>query len=116
MAWHGQAYNKLINCDRWRRLRNWYLSQHPLCEQCRKEGIYTVAECVHHITPVEDARSESEMAQLAYNPNNLMALCIDCHTAIHKAQGQKTTAKLRERKEQRVDRAIELLFNNKDNK
>ncbi len=114
MAWHGEQYNRLINNTRWRRLRNWYLQQHPTCERCLKDGIYTAAECVHHITPVEDARSRSEMAALAYNPNNLMALCIPCHTAIHKEAGQKTTAKLRERKEQRVDRAIEQLFGRKE--
>ncbi len=116
MAWHSNDYQKLINCDRWRRLRNWYISQHPLCERCLKDGIYTSAQCVHHIQPVEDSRNKTEMAALAYNPNNLMALCTPCHVAIHKEMGKSTTEKKRERKEQRVERAMELLFGNKEEK
>ena len=108
--WHSKEYNRLINCQQWRNLRNWYLSSHPECERCLKDGIHTIAECVHHITPVEDGRSKSEMAALAYNPSNLMALCITCHTAIHKEAGQKTSAKLLERKVERAHRAYAALF------
>ena len=110
MAWHGKAYNRLINRQRWRNIRNAYLNQHPLCERCKANGIVTIAECVHHITPVEDGRSVEEMELLAYNINNLQSLCIPCHTAVHKEAGQKTSAKLLERKEARALRGYEALF------
>lgn len=112
MAWHGKTYNRLINCQKWRNIRNEYLCANPLCERCKEQGIVTIAECVHHITPVEDGRSVEEMELLAYNRNNLQALCIECHTAIHKEAGQKTSAKLLERKEARASRGYAALFGN----
>lgn len=114
MAYHGKAYNSLINCAKWRTLRSFFLSQHPFCEQCLKENRHVPAQCVHHITPVEDGRSKSEMEQLAYSVSNLQALCIDCHVQIHKEAGQKTSKKLLERKEQRAKRAIDQLFTKKE--
>lgn len=114
MAYHGEDYNRLINCTKWRNIRRSYLGEHPLCESCLKDGRYVAATCVHHIVPVEDARDKIEMAALAYNPTNLMALCLDCHLAIHKEMGQKTAKKLLERKEQRAERAIDLLFGKKE--
>ena len=108
--WHGKEYNRLINCQQWRNLRNWYLSTHPECERCLKDGIHTIAECVHHITPVEDGRSKSEMAALAYNPSNLMALCITCHVAVHKELGKNTKENQLQHKVQRAIRGYELLL------
>lgn len=113
MAWHGKTYNRLINCQKWRNIRNEYLCANPLCERCKEQGIVTIAECVHHITPVEDGRSVEEMELLAYNRNNLMSLCFSCHEAIHKDMGKNTTEHRLERKEQRAERAYEQLFNNR---
>lgn len=114
MAYHGEDYNRLINCAKWRHIRDDYLGTHHLCENCLKNRIYTPSQCVHHIVPIEDARDKIEMASLAYNPNNLMALCIDCHVSIHKEMGQKTKEKLLERKIQRANRAIDQLFGPKE--
>jgi 5-methylcytosine-specific restriction protein A len=37
---------------RWKRIRDRYISEHPLCEECQKYGRLTPAEEVHHIIPL----------------------------------------------------------------
>lgn len=65
----------------WKRIRDLYLSQHPLCEECLKEGRYVPAEEVHHILPVLEGGT--------HNVNNLMSLCKSCHTKIHIKRGDR---------------------------
>lgn len=56
----------------WRRFRAWYLTKHPLCEQCEKEGRLIPADMVDHITEIKDGG-----ARLA--EENAMSLCWKCH-------------------------------------
>lgn len=58
----------------WRRVRAQYVSGHPLCEQCAKEGRFTPTEEVHHITPLSAGGTHEE--------KNLMSLCSSCHSRI----------------------------------
>ncbi len=58
---------------RWRRLRQWWLNAHPLCELCRKGGILTAAVLVDHIQPHRGDQI------LLYDPANLQSLCTTCH-------------------------------------
>ena len=71
-------YNNVYNTAKWRKLRQAYLMQHPLCELCGK-----VALEVHHITPISKGETELEMKELGFNPNNLMSLCEECHHKLH---------------------------------
>jgi 5-methylcytosine-specific restriction protein A len=80
---HSKEYNKLINCQRWVKLRREKIRRNPLCEECQKAGIYRDAEEVHHIVPVESFTSIEKMKQLAYDINNLQSLCHDCHIKAH---------------------------------
>jgi len=59
---------------RWRKIRNLYISQHRLCEECLKNGIYTPAQHVHHIKPLAEGGT--------HDFSNLMSLCISCHDRI----------------------------------
>lgn len=78
-------YRALINSTRWRKLRNAYLTEHPLCERCLKNGRTEVAKEVHHIDPIEShCEDRMEMTRLAYDPNNIMAVCSRCHGELHK--------------------------------
>ena len=114
MSRHDPYYTSMIQSPEWRRLRNLYLMDHPLCERCLKEyAIYTIADCVHHIQPVEDARSQTEQKQLMFNPNNLMALCTHCHHEIHNTKGYHTNAQVQERRKESVERSIEAFFGKK---
>ena len=40
---------KIYNTSTWQKLRQNYLSQHPLCEECLKKGIIRSAKDIHHI-------------------------------------------------------------------
>ena len=48
--------------------------QHPYCEECKRQGRLTLAECVDHIVPHKGAPT------LLYNLNNLQSLCWKCHS------------------------------------
>lgn len=59
---------------RWyREFRDPYISEHPLCEQCEREGRTTAATDVDHITPHEGNEA------LLYCWTNLQSLCGLCH-------------------------------------
>jgi 5-methylcytosine-specific restriction endonuclease McrA len=67
----------------WRACRSAYLKQaHGLCELCLKRGRYTAADTVHHITHLTPGNITDPLITL--NPDNLMALCRDCHAEIHR--------------------------------
>ena len=64
---------------RWRKIRQAFLTAHPLCEECKKQGRYTPAEEVHHITPLSEGGT--------HDYENLMALCKSCHSRITAKEG-----------------------------
>lgn len=65
----------------WKRCRAGYLSQHPYCERCLREGIVTPAQHVHHKQYLT-AESVND-PKIALNWDNLEALCIRHHNAEH---------------------------------
>lgn len=75
-----QAYQN----STWRKLRDTYMHSHPICEECLKQGKVTPAEDIHH------KRSPFKGGEINYSllldPENLMALCKDCHGNIHASQ------------------------------
>ena len=95
----------IYNSREWKELRIAKLrSTNGLCEECMKEGIVTAARCVHHVVPIETARTKDEMKRLAFDVNNLRALCFACHARIHKELGSNTAKIVRQRAEARQDR------------
>ena len=100
-------YQKLLNSKRWKLLRQEYLRQHPLCERCKREGYVRSAIDVHHKVPVESAHTIQEMEQLAYDWNNLQALCIPCHMKTHKEMGKNKKENVKERKQIALQRWID---------
>ena len=108
-----QAKDKsdIYNSREWKELRIAKLrSTNGLCEECMKEGIVTSARCVHHIVPIETARTKDEMKRLAFDVNNLRALCYACHARIHKELGSNTAKIVRQRAEARQDRWADNLM------
>lgn len=65
----------------WKRIRDRYISTHPLCEECFKRGKLTEAEEVHHILPLAHGGT--------HNEDNLMALCKPCHSRITAEMGDR---------------------------
>ena len=119
-------YQRLLNDRRWRDLRIAYLREHPLCERCIREGkaagvpegyITPSVDC-HHRVPVETAKTLQEMERLAYDWNNLEALCIPCHSRTHREMGKGTKALAKQRAQERHTRWIDSMtkrFTNTNN-
>ena len=101
---------EIYNSREWQELRIAKLrSTNGLCEECLKQGIITSARCVHHVVPIETARTKDEMKRLAFDANNLRALCFACHARIHKELGSNTAKIVRQRAEARQDRWADSL-------
>ena len=108
-----QAKDKatIYNSREWKELRIAKLrSTNGLCEECLKHNIVTSARCVHHVVPIETARTKDEMKRLAFDVNNLRALCFACHARIHKELGSNTAKIVRQRAEARKDRWADNLI------
>jgi len=65
----------------WKRIRDSYASEHPLCEQCYKEGKLVPVEQVHHIKPLAEGGT--------HDRGNLISLCASCHAKIHAERGDR---------------------------
>ena len=68
----------------WRKLRETYLIEHPLCEDCLAEGKVTPATDVHHIKSPFRKGDVNWILLLDYN--NLASLCKEHHGARHAAE------------------------------
>ena len=102
-------YQHLLNSKKWKALRQWKLEQNPLCELCEREGKVVSAIDVHHKVPVESARTPDEMERLAFDPNNLQALCIPCHAKVHREARSHTRRSHEMRERDRLERWKEEL-------
>lgn len=80
---------KYYNTQEWRKLRETYLKQHPVCEECLNKGKVTPATSAHHkISPFKNGECNKA---LFLDYNNLMAVCHECHSEIHnREQGHIT--------------------------
>ena len=65
----------------WRKVRARYVAEHPLCEQCQKDGQLTPTQEVHHILPLSKGGTREF--------DNLMALCKPCHSRISALDGDR---------------------------
>ena len=57
----------------WRKLRALYLSEHPLCVECQRNGDVRAAAEVDHIRPITKGGGRLDW-------DNLQALCKSCHS------------------------------------
>ena len=108
-------YVSLLNSQEWQGingLRARTLRAHPLCQLCEKKGFVTAARRVHHIVPIETARTKDEMRRLAIDCGlqGLKALGFACHARIHKEMGSNTAKIVRQRAEARQDRWADNLM------
>lgn len=72
---------RFYHSKRWLKCRAAYLSEHPVCERCAAAGIVSVAEHVHHKIELNAENYLDPMITL--NPENLEALCFNCHQKEH---------------------------------
>ena len=69
------AESKRQYSNKWKKTRAAFLALYPLCEMCKRKGIYKAAQEVHHIKPLSQGGSLTDFS-------NLMALCKSCHSKI----------------------------------
>ena len=74
----GQGYvrersDDLYHTARWTRLSISYRATHPLCEECKKNGVIKPATCVDHIVPYPIC------ADYFFDRSNLQSLCDECN-------------------------------------
>jgi len=92
-------YRRIITSRKWTELRGLKMLKNTInnggfCEECVRrywnEGGARPRKAteVHHIVPIESAATREEMEALAYNENNLMAVCSECHRIIHRKMGK----------------------------
>ena len=104
-----KRYQRLLNDKRWKMLRaEVFRRANGLCELCKAEGFITPGVDVHHIRPVEQAKSVQEMERLAYDPNNCQLLCVACHIKVHQDMRTHTKEKVKENKERARRRFLEM--------
>lgn len=81
---------KFYHSTRWRKLRDWFIKTHPLCETCLKNGRVEPAVVVDHIMEIADGGARLDAG-------NLQALCIACHN-------QKTFEEKIKRNEKKLEK------------
>ena len=69
---------------KWSRLRDAHLMLHPLCENCLLNGKITSATEVHHKQIILSGKTDADRYALTLDSNNIMSVCKDCHTRMHK--------------------------------
>lgn len=69
---------------KWSRLRDAHLMLHPLCENCLLNGKITSATEVHHKQIILSGKTDADRYALTLDQNNIMSVCKDCHTRMHK--------------------------------
>jgi 5-methylcytosine-specific restriction protein A len=74
---------KIYNSTVWKRLRLRKLLDNPLCEDCQSKGIIKPAVEIHHIIPFMQGINKQSRLRLAYDYDNLISLCSDCHNKRH---------------------------------
>ena len=74
---------KIYNTQRWRDLRTWKMTNDPLCEECSKNNKVTAVEDVHHIISFMSTNDPIERSRLAFDYDNLMSICKECHAKKH---------------------------------
>ena len=78
----------------WRRLRDTYISLHPICEICCEHHHVEPATEVHHAVPFMRGESEEERWELFLDEKNLIACCSKCHCALHTKDNMYHMARL----------------------
>ena len=76
----GSVNDFFYESGEWRKTKNNYIKENPLCELCLNEGKENKSKDVHHITPLSNGGDP-------FSEDNLIALCQSCYGSIHASGG-----------------------------
>lgn len=88
--WRGSSAERGYG-HRWRKYREWFLKQHPLCVRCREDGKLEPATVVDHIIPVTGADDP-----LFWDTDNHQPMCDRCHNIKRATEDKDTWARRRQ--------------------
>ena len=71
---HRSEFTKFYNWE-WRKFRDRYVKEHPLCIHCLAKEILTPTQEVDHIRPHQGSKD------LFWDESNLQPLCKSCHSS-----------------------------------
>lgn len=100
-------YVKMINSARWKKLRIEKLKANPVCEECAKHDVSTLATEVHHVRPVESVTGASAMERMMFDWMNLQSLCHACHSEIHRSAFSHSREAIQANNRREVERFTE---------
>lgn len=79
-AWSRKPSSwKSGSTSRWRRFRNTWLAEHPLCAGWPPGTCGVVAEHVDHITPLHQFAPGPARETARFDTRNVQSLCVPCH-------------------------------------
>ena len=81
-AFKREDRQKIYQSSKWKQLRITKLMSNPLCQKCLQKGKTTLAIDVHHIDSFMNYTGNLRLAK-AYDPDNLICLCKECHAEEH---------------------------------
>ena len=67
----------------WKSLRQWKITNQPLCEVCELEGRVKPAEEVHHARVFRSSPTKEGKWELFLSPENLISICSMHHKIAH---------------------------------
>lgn len=73
----------IYQSKQWRELRQSYIMQHPLCEICLALGNTVPAEDIHHKDSFTNYSGNMRL-KVAYDVTNLISLCKQHHSYLHR--------------------------------
>ena len=85
--------NKVYTSARWQRLRHLKFMNNPICEVCESKGITKPADDIHHIVSFVGVKNKTVAYELAYDYDNLLSVCRQCHSKLHHGLQWKKTIK-----------------------
>jgi 5-methylcytosine-specific restriction enzyme A len=74
---------KIYNSKNYKKLRNFYLQNNPLCAMCLKLGLFVSGAEVDHIKEISSGITLADKLALALDYKNLQTLCLECHHKKH---------------------------------
>lgn len=79
----SKKWSKYYGDKRWKALRQWQITNFPICHDCAIEGRSVPATEVHHVRPFGTGKTQDEKWNLLLDPDNIISLCAECHDKRH---------------------------------
>ena len=81
---NSNKWQRYYQDRRYKKLREWYMNTHLLCQDCLMNGISRPSEELHHLRPISTGATDEEKFNLLLDwEHNFIALCHECHEKRH---------------------------------